>query len=626
MAKISQLYNENKEKIYPVTSSDSVINPDTGYPISDQIKENSNAIKQLRESSSSSSTSVAGNIVPIVLSKSGWSATSKTQTVSVTGITEEEDYQIIQIAPSMNDINNVIAYNNASITAISQAYGKITFYAEIIPTEDISLLISYTYTKQYIGDCNTAVTAVTTTGTGEAYVASVPNVDELTNGLQITIIPHVVSTTKDPTLNVNGLGAKKIKLRVANNLSEVVSGNSESWLAANKPIILCYDGTQWVTNNIMNVESIPTDLVEKVNNMDNRIDNAETKVDQAVNQLEETKGQLDVYNQHWWRIRPYEGSCTLKMIPTIQMGTNFYDAATASNGTKTNKVNILECWSRNNGDENDGSYYDERTIEVASNITVDSSGKISLVNSSSYPITGETFYSNKDTFGATISGKYVKGLASNPSAIYKINTSSIYVWRASITVSGENTVYTDYYVYAESTQVAVAGHNLTTGNYEYISNDDENFYPHSGITDRVEYQYLGKIYDIATKNAAYNDVQNINITSANWNDYTLTVTIPVKKCLIWIGYKTTGTSYTSSGELGLIGFFVNDKIYAISPATVAYSSSKNYPGARILYIDGTSDIYINNFRINNISNGVITFKKDSSSDAIAFDIFYLPLP
>lgn len=47
MAKISQLYNANDEKVYPITSSDYVINPATGTSISKQIEDNNSAIERL---------------------------------------------------------------------------------------------------------------------------------------------------------------------------------------------------------------------------------------------------------------------------------------------------------------------------------------------------------------------------------------------------------------------------------------------------------------------------------------------------------------------------------------------------------------------------------------------------
>lgn len=93
-----------------------------------------------------------------------------------------------------------------------------------------------------IGEIPTAIT----TGTGSAYVATVDGIDALTNGLMLTIIPHTVSTSMTPTLNVNGLGAKGIRRQQSTTTAGAISGASTSWLTANKPVLLQYDGAYWV--------------------------------------------------------------------------------------------------------------------------------------------------------------------------------------------------------------------------------------------------------------------------------------------------------------------------------------------------------------------------------------------
>lgn len=153
MAKISQLYNEKDEKIYPITSSDYVINPTTGTSISKQIEVNNNEIELLKQS-----LLPTNNVVSIALNKDDWDAVSKTQTVSVVGILSEESYQIIQIAPSTISTNNIRAYKEAGILGTSQATNQITFSANIIPTQDIIVLISYLYTQQYMDNLKTVTT------------------------------------------------------------------------------------------------------------------------------------------------------------------------------------------------------------------------------------------------------------------------------------------------------------------------------------------------------------------------------------------------------------------------------------------------------------------------------------
>lgn len=89
---------------------------------------------------------------------------------------------------------------------------------------------------------------ITTSGNGSAYVATVPGITSLIAGLSFIMIPHVVSTTTTPTLNVNGLGPKNIKIQVGYNTSLVQSGPVNTWLSATKPVRVTYDGIQWKTD------------------------------------------------------------------------------------------------------------------------------------------------------------------------------------------------------------------------------------------------------------------------------------------------------------------------------------------------------------------------------------------
>lgn len=87
---------------------------------------------------------------------------------------------------------------------------------------------------------------VTTGGSGAAYTATVPGTKELKVGMKVTIIPHVTSTSKTATLNLNGLGAKAIRQPLSTNISATTPLYSDNWLVANKPVTLMYNGTQWV--------------------------------------------------------------------------------------------------------------------------------------------------------------------------------------------------------------------------------------------------------------------------------------------------------------------------------------------------------------------------------------------
>ena len=91
-----------------------------------------------------------------------------------------------------------------------------------------------------------AIPIVTTAGTGSAFTATIDGITELTIGMLITIIPHRVSSSSSPTLNVNGLGAKGICRRYSYTNSSVTAGYTTAWLSSGDPQLLQYDGTYWI--------------------------------------------------------------------------------------------------------------------------------------------------------------------------------------------------------------------------------------------------------------------------------------------------------------------------------------------------------------------------------------------
>lgn len=101
------------------------------------------------------------------------------------------------------------------------------------------------------------ISGVKTAGTGAAYTATVKGISSLAAGISFTMIPHTVSTSTSPTLNINGLGAKNIRQRLSGTSSDTIVGATASWLAANKPIKVIYDGTYWIVDitrpNVSNV-------------------------------------------------------------------------------------------------------------------------------------------------------------------------------------------------------------------------------------------------------------------------------------------------------------------------------------------------------------------------------------
>lgn len=108
--------------------------------------------------------------------------------------------------------------------------------------------------KQYVDKLGLPI--VTTEGDGAAYTATVPGITALTAGASFIMIPHTVSTSTTPTLNVNSLGAKNIKRGLSSLSSSNSVGYSSSWLVAGYPLLMVYDGTLWKVVNMTKPDAV----------------------------------------------------------------------------------------------------------------------------------------------------------------------------------------------------------------------------------------------------------------------------------------------------------------------------------------------------------------------------------
>lgn len=93
-------------------------------------------------------------------------------------------------------------------------------------------------------------TATAASTDGVAYTATVSGIDSLTVGASFIMIPNKASTSKAPTLNVNGLGAQPIRRRLSSLTTSLQQGYSTNWIALNKPFTVVYDGTAWVIEGL----------------------------------------------------------------------------------------------------------------------------------------------------------------------------------------------------------------------------------------------------------------------------------------------------------------------------------------------------------------------------------------
>lgn len=84
------------------------------------------------------------------------------------------------------------------------------------------------------------VVAATSTD-GISYTATVPGVTGLSNGLSLIIIPNKTSTTTQVTLNVNGFGAKGVRIPLSFNTSAMTVPKLETFFAEGRPVTVQFD-------------------------------------------------------------------------------------------------------------------------------------------------------------------------------------------------------------------------------------------------------------------------------------------------------------------------------------------------------------------------------------------------
>lgn len=145
------------------------------------------------------------------------------------------------------------AATESALTAVSDLVGDTA-----VSTQISDYAAPKSHTHNYAGSSSAGGAAkvsesnigITTAGTGSAYTATVPGITALTSGVSFVMVPHVVSASTTPTLNVNGLGAKNIKRRLSSISTSVQSGYSNTWLAKGAPFRVTYDGTQWIVEGL----------------------------------------------------------------------------------------------------------------------------------------------------------------------------------------------------------------------------------------------------------------------------------------------------------------------------------------------------------------------------------------
>lgn len=136
--------------------------------------------------------------------------------------------------------------------------------------------------------------AVTTAGDGAAYTVTIPGLTELAAGVIILVTPHVTSTSKTPTLNVNGLGAVAIRRRLSSGMASVKEGSMTTMFYVNRAIKLTYavvgDTGYWLADEYTKPDATDLDGAVSISNGGT----GATTAAQALQNLGITSGTNDI--------------------------------------------------------------------------------------------------------------------------------------------------------------------------------------------------------------------------------------------------------------------------------------------------------------------------------------------
>lgn len=185
--------------------------------------------------------------------KVGVSAVTATELSYLDGVTSNVQSQLNGKAAS-GHTHNYAGSSSAGGAANSAA--KLSTARTISLTGDAAGSVSFDGS----GDASISTTVssmhgVTTAGTGAAYTATVAGITALTAGVSFIMIPHTNSTSTTPTLNVNSLGAKGIRMRGSTATGTAMTAAITAWLASGRPVQVTYNGVYWLAETTRLVAS-----------------------------------------------------------------------------------------------------------------------------------------------------------------------------------------------------------------------------------------------------------------------------------------------------------------------------------------------------------------------------------
>lgn len=184
---------------------------------------------------------------------------------------------------------------------------------------------------------------------------------------------------------------------------------------------------------------------------------------------------LGKYNQYWWKKRSYVEASGYVEKRTDATAT--VDLLYANDNTTTNTI----------------SYSDSISINQ-------STGTVSLKNPSTVTLRYNKY--SESELKNLFAGKYIKGAKDSPLTIYLVGAK---IGQTPLGTNGnliqnfDSDTETGRYIRITYPALKViTSQQVTTptiGDWSYLQSSNRNAYPDSGITDRYEYQYLGKPYE-----------------------------------------------------------------------------------------------------------------------------------
>lgn len=159
---------------------------------------------------------------------------------------------------------DLVGLTEAIQSELDSKQGKLTF--DTTPTESSSNPVTSDGVAQAIKANGGTPIVTATSADGKVYTATVEGMDSLEVGKEIIIIPDYTTTITNPTLNVNGLGAKYLRCTVAGNNTTTTTSSTNDWLYSGKPVKVRWNGSFWVTDVIGSVDGNSISGIVKIEN------------------------------------------------------------------------------------------------------------------------------------------------------------------------------------------------------------------------------------------------------------------------------------------------------------------------------------------------------------------------